>query len=111
MLQNNTTIEVEKNIGCIAEAMSIIGNKWTALILRDLFKNDQRFCQLEKSIPEINPRILSQRLDFLESNKIIISKVNQTCSTRKVYHLTKKGWDLLPILQSMADWGQEYSTS
>lgn len=110
MLDNNRTIEVEKNIGCIAEAMSIIGNKWTALILRDFFKSDQRFCQLEKSIPDINPRILSQRLRFLEFNEIITSKSRKTCANRRVYSLTKKGWDLLPILQSMADWGQSYSS-
>ncbi len=110
MLNNNKAIDVEENIGCIAEAMAIIGNKWTALILRDFFKSDQRFCQLEKSIPDINPRILSQRLRFLEFNDIISSKSKKSCANRKVYSLTKKGWDLLPILQSMAVWGQSYNS-
>ncbi len=108
MLSSLSEQEIEKNVGCIAQAMSIIGNKWTALILRDLFKGEQRFCQLEKSIPEINPRILSQRLDYLEDQKIVSITYNPPSSNRKVYTLTKKGEALLPILKSMADWGLNY---
>ncbi len=103
--------KIESTIGCIAQAMKIIGNKWTALILRDLFNGPQRFCQLEKSIPEINPRILSQRLDQLELEGIIKkSFINQT-NNRNEYTLTQKGYDLLPILRQMAIWGKNYTNS
>ncbi len=108
MLATLNNQSIEKNVGCIAQAMSIIGNKWTALILRDLFQSPQRFCQLEKSIPDINPRILSKRLDYLEEQKIVSVAYDPPASSRKVYTLTKKGEDLLPILKSMADWGLNY---
>jgi DNA-binding HxlR family transcriptional regulator len=62
---------LETRVGCIAGAMEIIGNKWTALILRDLAAGSSRFCNLEKSVGKINPRTLSQRLDDLEQHGII----------------------------------------
>ena len=104
---NNLSPEIETKIGCVAKAMDIIGNKWTALILRDLFVGPQKFCQFEKSILDINPRILSQRLAMLEKEKIITSSC-QIGNSRKQYFLTQKGKDLLPILQSMAQWGLQY---
>lgn len=106
-MNNILSDDIEIKIGCIANAMNIIGNKWTALILKDLFTGPKKFCQFEKSITDINPRILSQRLDMLEREKIIASKA-QSGSNRKQYYLTKKGTDLLPILQSMAKWGFKY---
>ncbi len=68
---------IESKAGCIAGAMEIIGNKWTALILRDLFTGPKRFCELEKSVGKINPRTLSQRLDDLEAHGIITKKALQ----------------------------------
>ncbi len=85
--------------------MQIIGNKWTALILRDLASGPKRFGELEKSIPSLNPRTLSQRLDDLEQHNII-SKEN---AARPTYALTAKGQDLLPVLQQMAAWGTKYA--
>ena len=104
----NTANSLEPKVGCIASAMEIIGNKWTALILRDLAAGNQRFCELEKSVGSINPRTLSQRLDDLESHGIIIKALNGESSTRPAYRLTQKGHDLLPVLHQMAAWGTKY---
>ncbi|MDB5175821.1 MAG: transcriptional regulator [Candidatus Saccharibacteria bacterium] len=99
---------LESKVGCIASAMEIIGNKWTALILRDLFEGSRRFCELEKSVGSINPRTLSQRLDDLEAHGIITRKRFAEVPPRIDYTLTQKGRDLLPILQQMATWGNKY---
>jgi DNA-binding HxlR family transcriptional regulator len=101
-------LELEPHVGCIAAAMKIIGNKWTALILRDLFSGPRRFCELEQSVGNINPRTLSQRLDDLEANGIITRKSFAEVPPRTEYRLTKKGSDLLPILQQMSTWGTKY---
>src|SRR5690348_13510736 len=93
---------IEPKVGCIASAMEIIGNKWTALILRDLMAGPQRFCNLEKSVGHINPRTLSQRLEDLERNGIITKQIYAEVPPRSEYTLTDKGRDLLPILQQMA---------
>jgi DNA-binding HxlR family transcriptional regulator len=99
---------IEPQTGCIAGAMEIIGNKWTALILRDLFSGPKRFCELEKSVGNINPRTLSQRLDALEDHGVITKQSFAEVPPRVEYTLTKKGEDLLPILKQMATWGTKY---
>ena len=101
-------ISLEPRVGCIAAAMEIIGNKWTALILRDLAAGPQRFSELEKSVGSINPRTLSQRLDDLESHAIITKNPCLDSPSRPEYCLTQKGRDLLPVLQQMAAWGTKY---
>lgn len=99
---------LEPKVGCIAAAMEIIGSKWTALIVRDLAGGAQRFCVLEKSVGKINPRTLSKRLDDLEAQGIITKRAYPEVPPRTEYTLTKKGEDLIPILQRMAAWGERY---
>ncbi len=108
MKTTHVITSIEPEVGCIASAMQIIGNKWTALILRDLFSGPKRFCELEKSVGSINPRTLSQRLDDLEQYGIVTKASFAEVPPRIEYTLTKKGEDLLPILEQMAAWGTKY---
>lgn len=103
-----TPKKLETKEGCIASAMGIIGNKWTALILRDLHSGPKRFGELEKSLSGISPRTLSQRLDELERCKIITKETFHEVPPRVTYTLTQKGHDLVPVLQQMATWGNKY---
>ncbi len=100
--------QIEPKSGCIASAMEIMGNKWTALILRDLNKGPSRFNELEKSVNGINPRTLSKRLDDLETHGIITKQKFAEVPPHIEYTLTQKGNDLLPILKQMANWGEKY---
>jgi DNA-binding HxlR family transcriptional regulator len=100
---NNTT----EHIGCIAAAAEILGTKWTALLLRDLSNGPKRFCDLERSNPGLNPRTLTSRLDELQSHAIIRT-IDTEGTCYKAYQLTDKGHDLVPILKSMASWGERY---
>jgi DNA-binding HxlR family transcriptional regulator len=99
---------VEQRGGCIATAMQVIGNKWTALILRDLAAGPKRFSELQKSVDGVNPRTLSQRLDDLEAHAIVTRQAYAEVPPRIEYTLTTKGRDLIPVLQQMADWGVKY---
>jgi DNA-binding HxlR family transcriptional regulator len=108
MKSADTFTNLEPKIGCIASAMQIIGNKWTALILRDLCEGPKRFSTLEKSVGSINPRTLSQRLDDLEQHGIVTKKSFAEVPPRIEYELTQKGQDLVPVLQQMAKWGNKY---
>ena len=89
------------HLSCIRSAADIIGNKWTALILRELADEPRRYCEIERAISDINPRVLCQRLDSLQQQGIITE-------TDSRYELTHKGRDLLPILRDMADWSARY---
>jgi DNA-binding HxlR family transcriptional regulator len=99
------TTSVEERPGCIQSALRILGEKWTALILRDLMGADKTFGDLETGLSGISPRTLSARLDKLEQEKIIEKKLYCSHPPRYEYHLTKKGKELQDILGAMADWG------
>lgn len=97
----------EVRSGCIAFAAKILGDKWNPLIIRNLCDGTLRFSQLHHTLG-INPRTLSARLDFLEESGILKRKVYAEIPPRVEYTLTKKGYDLIPILNAMADWGDTY---
>ncbi len=108
MKTSSSTTKLEPRVGCIAGAMEIIGNKWTALILRDLTTGPKRFCEFERSLTGISPRTLSQRLDDLETHGILTKEAAASMPPRTEYVLTQKGKDLVPILKQMALWGEKY---
>jgi DNA-binding HxlR family transcriptional regulator len=82
--------------------MEVIGQKWTALLLRDLSYGPKRFRDFTESVPELNPRTLSSRLDDLTEQGII-----ETCDEGG-YQLTGKGEALVPVLRAMAEWGDKW---
>ena len=98
-------------IGCVDSATEILGNKWTPLLLR-YFLNEKtvRFCQLQELVGGINPRTLCARLEQLEKEGIIVKQLISD-SNRCTYQLTKKGHDLMPVLQSMQSWSSRYPAS
>ncbi len=104
----STNPKIEKNPGCVAEAVAIMGNKWTALLVMELAKGPGRFSALENTLNGISPRTLSQRLDYLEQKNVITKKSFAEVPPRVDYKLTSKGLDLIPILKSMAAWGDKY---
>jgi len=106
-MTNVATTSVE--IGCIDAASDVLGDKWTPRLLRVLHNTDQaRFCQIQDEVGGINPRTLSARLQELET-KAIITKTPTESETRCLYSLTKKGRDLIPIIESMHDWSSRYA--
>lgn len=92
----------------IRQTLSIIGDKWTALILRRLHEGPKRFSDFEKEIVDINPRTLSQRLDKLIASNIIEKTTDET---RGIYKLSKAGEELDAVIHQMALWGKKHSTT
>jgi len=99
----------EPRCGCIAAALKILGDKWSGFIIRELTAGPRRFSELQAALTGISPRTLSQRLDFLEAEAVIIKKTYAEVPPRVEYSLTPKGEDLTPILQSMIAWGDKYA--
>lgn len=95
---------LESRVGCIGATMHVIGQKWTALILRDLSSGPKRFRDFTESMPALNPRTLSARLDSLKEQRVI-----EACCDGAGYQLTDKGVALIPVLKAMADWGEQWS--
>ena len=100
-----------KNIsGSLCPAMAsadILGDKWTLLLLREMFLGTTRFGGFQKAIPRMSPSILSKRLKTLEAAEIIIRKSAPTSQTAD-YKLTRSGRELGPIVENMAIWGMRW---
>src|SRR6185369_15545368 len=95
------TTKIEPHEGCVASALKILGNKWTALILLNLADEQQRFCEIERALPGISPRTLSQRLEDLTGHGIITKESFAETPPRVEYTLTEKGRDFIPVLKQM----------
>ncbi len=93
---------------CVAFATKILGDKWTPRLLFALSQKTLRFCELQDQAGGVNPRTLSQRLVYLEEMKILTKTIYPEIPPRTEYKLSKKGKDLIPILQTMAAWGEKY---
>ena len=86
----------------------IVCGKWTLLLVRDLSKGCSRFCELERSLAGISPRTLSLRLRALEEEGIVERHTYAEVPPRVEYALTAKGLALLPIIDDMRTYGEEW---
>ena len=96
----------------IARTLDIVGDRWTILILRDLFLHpDRRFHDFEASLPGLTPSVLSYRIKELAAYGILTSRLYADHPPRPEYLLTPKGRALNPILIAMKAWGEQYAAS
>jgi DNA-binding HxlR family transcriptional regulator len=103
------TIESTDTLGCpVARTAQIIGNKWTPLIIRDLVKGTRRFSELERSLSGISPKTLSERLKRLEEARVVERHCFAEVPPRVEYSLTEKGFALLPVIESMRQYGRRW---
>ncbi|MBS4206933.1 helix-turn-helix domain-containing protein [Bacillus sp. FJAT-50079] len=89
------------------KAMSILGQRWTGLIIHQLLNGPQRFCTIEASMP-ISARVLSERLKDLEKEGIVIRQVYPETPVRIEYSLTDKGLALRPLIKEIEAWGESW---
>jgi len=92
----------------VCRTAEVVCGKWTLLLVRDLAGGCSRFCELERSLCGISPRTLSLRLRALEEDGIVERHTYPEVPPRVEYSLTQKGLDLLPIIDSMRDYGRRW---
>lgn len=91
---------------CASLTMGIIGGKWKTVILYHLMEKTLRYNELRKSMPTVTERTLSLQLKALEEDGLLKRKVYTSKPPLKVeYSLTDFGKTLIPLIQSIADWG------
>jgi DNA-binding HxlR family transcriptional regulator len=100
----------ETSCDSIHQALRIIGDKWSGLIIYQLSTGPKRFSELEQVL-HIGPRTLSQRLENLACEQVLTKQTYAEKPPRVEYTLTERGHDLLPILECMAVWGRKYGES
>ena len=92
----------------VETTLTLIGDKWKVLILRDLMPGTKRFGELKKSIGNVSQKVLTAQLRAMEENGLIHRQVYAEVPPRVEYSLTDLGRSLKPILDSMWAWGEGY---
>jgi DNA-binding HxlR family transcriptional regulator len=93
----------------IAWTLDIVGERWTLLLLRDLFKiGPRRFQDFQDALPGVSPNTLSARLKTLEEHGLVSRRLYEDRPPRAEYVLTDKGRTLGPVLKALWDWGQTH---
>ena len=92
----------------VCRTADVVCGKWTLLLIRDLAEGYSRFCELERSLEGISPRTLSLRLRALEDEGIVARHTFAEVPPRVEYALTDKGRALLPIIDDMRAYGEQW---
>ena len=95
----------------VETTLTLIGDKWKVLILRDLMPGTKRFGELKKTIGMVSQKVLTAQLRDMEENGLVHREVYAEVPPRVEYSLTELGKSLKPILDSMWSWGEDYKNS
>ena len=92
----------------VAGSLEVVGERWTLLIVRDVFLGIRRFEDLQRDLG-VARNVLQARLERLVENGILVKRPYQERPLRCEYRLTEKGADLWPVLVALLTWGDRYA--
>ena len=95
----------------VETTLTLIGDKWKVLILRDLMPGTKRFGELKKSIGNVSQKVLTAQLRAMEESGLLTRTVYAEVPPRVEYTLTELGKSLKPILDALWNWGEEYKAA
>ena len=105
---SNQNIKKELPACPVETTLTLIGDKWKVLILRDLLPGTKRFGELKRSIGNVSQKVLTAQLRAMEDSGLLTRTVYAEVPPRVEYTLTELGQSLRPILDAMWNWGEEY---
>jgi DNA-binding HxlR family transcriptional regulator len=91
----------------IARTLEVLGERWTLLVIRDVFNGRRRFDQIQENLG-VARNVLSTRLAWLVEEGILEKRPYQERPPRYEYFLTEKGLDLWPVMISLMHWGDQH---
>lgn len=92
----------------VATTVSIVGNKWKLLIIRNLMSRSWRFNELQRDLKGISQKVLTDSLRSMEADGIITRTVYPEVPPRVEYALNDLGKSLYPVIDEMKKWGLMY---
>ena len=95
----------------VETTLTLISDKWKVLILRDLMPGTKRFGELRKSIGTVTQKVLTSQLRQMEESGLVIRTVYPEVPPRVEYTLTDLGRSLVPVLDAMRNWGEDYKAA
>ena len=99
--------DVDQQVCSVARALSVLGERWTLLIIRDAFRGTRRFDDFQRSLGVTRHR-LSERLGKLVDEGVLTRVAYMERPTRYEYRLTRKGLALYPVLMTLSQWGDDW---
>lgn len=99
--------DIDQQVCSVARALSVVGERWTLLIMRDAFLGTRRFDQFQRNLGITRHR-LSERLSKLVEQGVLVKVPYHEKPLRHEYRLTRKGLALYPVLMSLARWGDDW---
>lgn len=111
--ENSTNAINERFLFQICElnsALAVISGRWKSQIVYSISQGNNRFNLIKNELPNLSEQVLGRQLKELETHAILIKKeIPETVPVGIEYILTNKGLDLVPILESLCDWGKKYA--
>lgn len=99
--------DVSENSCSVSRTLSVIGDPWTLLVLRDAFLGVRRFDDFQSRL-DVTRHLLADRLKKLVEAGVLTREPYQERPVRYEYRLTEKGRDLFPILMALMTWGDKW---
>lgn len=100
--------EIEEKLGLnlcpIRTILAQIGDKWSLLVILQLREGGQRFSEMQRAIPDVSQRMLTQTLRKLERDGLVSRKVTPSIPPRVDYAITELGRSLFGPIGAMAKW-------
>ena len=92
----------------VETTLSLIGDKWKILIIRELSGGTKRFGELRKSVGQISQKVLTENLREMQADALVSRKTYAEVPPRVEYSLTELGMSLKPVLAALKKWGAAY---
>ena len=99
--------DIKQETCSVARALSVVGDRWTLLILRDCFHHTYRFEDFQNQLG-ITRHVLAERLRKLVKHGLLVRVKYQDRPTRYEYRLTERGADIFPVIMSLSAWGDHW---
>ena len=92
----------------VETAMQLISNKWKIFVMYELMSGTKRFKELQRAVPGISQKVLTQNLRSMEEDGLLTRRVFAEVPPRVEYTLSELGGTLAPVIDALQDWGTRY---
>jgi DNA-binding HxlR family transcriptional regulator len=90
-------------------AAPVIARKWVPIVVCHLLHGPKRFSELKRAIPHVSAKVLTENLDFMQDEQMLLREVRSGQQQVEVwYDLTERGRDLSTVIQAMNRWGEKW---
>jgi len=106
--ENHTKESCSASLNAVKDALYVLNGKWKLPLILSLQDGPKRFNEIQKSLGEITPKILSKELKDLELNEFVLRKVYSTTPVTVTYELTEYSDSLEKVIDELRNWGIQH---